>query len=90
MSTTTFRAVGHILDGPTILHREAQATVAEERTTGGFTTWRGMIELTHGERPLAEVGKQYTLRLDDGRTGEIVIERIGEGPPVTLGFSGSP
>ena len=45
---------------------------------GHESIWSGHFSIDDGDRGLFEIGRPYMLVLDDGRTGRVVVTKLGE------------
>ena len=83
---TTYKATNYDQDGNELL---ADIPIQLQETGEGFPLWHGSFEADFAYVDLAE--KQYAIKLDDGRTGEIWTKALWILPTgrVQIPFQGS-
>lgn len=82
---TNFKATIYEQDGITELLKDIVVTIQE--VGGNISSWKGSFEI--GAKHV-ELG-QYRIKLDDGRSGDIVINNMsaGSGEETRMVFQGS-
>jgi hypothetical protein len=79
---------GKLLDGDRVLFDAIEGSIAIKEGPG-LQEWRGQFSLPEGGR--VEPGRKYCLLRDDGRAGELIVDRFepgGTGGDVAL-FQGN-
>ncbi len=74
MRNVTKRVKGDILDGETVMAESLNVVLTESTSSTGMRSWLGTCALPSDATLV--VGNSYELRLEDGRSGEVIVVGI--------------
>ena len=72
---TNFKATIYEKDGTTEVLKDMVVRI--EEVGGNITSWHGSLEI--GDKPIPLDGQHRRIKLDDGRSGDILINNMSAG-----------